>query len=215
MKGKYLSLFVFVVLLSLSTLDARTFFVKFDGEWKENTTLFSKWYSVDKGWIWGKDVYPIRKPWMNKREKVCYAYNKTRYKRVCRENTDGYRIVRRYVCRRRGLDYKIECEWIEKKIPTKRKWICERIPYQKQYKKCRWITKNRVKIGCMNPNGVYTNQLSLENFKYTLDEVNWFNIPYPQNKLELTNTTIKFRLDIPAECSPKYKYNRAIRIRLR
>lgn len=63
--------------------------------------------------------------------------------------------------------------------------------------------------GCMNPDGSYTNQLKLMNFKYTTDGVNWNTIPYLP-KAKYVTGCYQFKVDIPDNCIPSYDINKAI-----
>lgn len=157
--------------------------VHFNGDWEPGTTLYSNWVTVSN-YFYGKDAYPIRDSTQNQRQKVC---------------TTEYREKRSRVCH-----YEI--------INNKKKRICETeitlIPYQK----CKYFIINPVKIGCLNPNGVYTNQLSLYNFYYSFDGINWNNIPYPNDKISTINSQVIFKVEIPEICSPAYTINSAVYI---
>ena len=212
-KMKKLIYVMSVLVLCCVLTSASTQKVEFIGDWEEGETLYSEDYNIEDGYFYGRDVYPLRTSTQNRREKVCEIYTKTRYKRVCTENTNGYREVKRYRCSSHGYPWsEVTCEWVTYQIPTRSKKICKRVPYEKEYKKCKWIRTNKVKIGCQNPSG-YTNQLNLENFKYSKDGINWLQVPYYNKRIYLEHTLVKFKLEIPEECSPKYNFNKAIYIR--
>lgn len=105
---------------------------------------------------------------------------------------------------------------------------CTKIYETVTEKKCRWVHRQRVctlterqklvrtlctkptlEIGCMNPDGKYTNQLNLMNFEYSLDGGAWQTVPYEKTEV---NGAVNFRLNIPSDCKPTYNYNEVISI---
>lgn len=163
-------------------------------------------------------------------------YTKTRYKRVC-EKIPYEREYRKRVCEKVQVGvynsgkpkYKRVCEY-ETYTKTKYKRVCEKVPYEKEYRKrvcewvyneveyqdCHWERTNRVVIGCMNPDGVYTNQLSLKNFYYTTNGNDWSVVPYHSNSeynwVWLEDTQVRFKLEIPSRCSPVYDYDSVVNL---
>ncbi|MDD5191950.1 MAG: hypothetical protein PHH54_05000 [Candidatus Nanoarchaeia archaeon] len=175
-----LSLLIFVAsIIPIIHAQPYSINVEFNGNFINGTTLYSDVYIID-GYLYGKDVYPIRDSSQNQRQKICEIYYKNKTK--------------------------AECTW----LPGPKR-ICTKIPYVKEYQKCKWIIINPVKIACNNTIKGYKNQLKLENFKYSLDNSTWQEIPY--HEISINSTSVYFKLDIPQLCSPEYYMNKAIFIR--
>lgn len=154
--------------------------VNFNGNWSPGDTLYSDNLFISDGYFYGKDVYPIRNC---HKETVCKSYE-YHYEKVCLKYSDSTgRCIKHQ--KNKIID---GC----KRYGTIS--VCEKIG-------C---------TACMNPNGEYTNQLRLENFQYSLDGINWNEVPYKNDRIYLENSSIQFRLIIPSECSPEYYFNKAI-----
>lgn len=169
--------------------------VEFNGDWNPGTTLESSWVHVD-GFFYGKDVYKDRSSITT--ERVCTNKTITYKEPVCDVTTT---YITRLVRIRHGT-----VVTYENRTRARTKKECHLETKTKIVESCRNV---RTKIGCMNPNGIYTNQLSLGNFEYSLDGLTWNQVPYPNDKI-LINDDVLFRLNIPEECSPVYFYNKAI-----
>lgn len=183
-------LLIFLVSLSLiSIASAEQINITFNGDWANNVSLFSDSIYVNNGFIFGSDVYPITVP--QTRVQSCVTTYKEKTKRVCE-------IV--VVDGRRRRQCHIETYQIPKTV-------------------CRWTTSPPVTYACLNPNGEYTNQLRLENFKFSIDNsTTWQPVPYEAThfnnytRMFLNNITAIFRVDIPPVCSPTYEINKSIKI---
>ena len=185
-----IALLVSIVGMVLATSE----YVIFNGQWGNGTTLFSNMsYFVQVNFT-GKDAYPIRENCTT--ETVCrswnYYYNKTCLK---------------YSTRTTNRDGTPRCiKWKREKIITD----CKRY---RDITRCSRIQNS--KIICYNPNGEKTNQLRLENFFYTINNTidggtSWNAVLY--TKINLTETNLTFKVDIPVNCTPTYDINKAIRI---
>lgn len=178
--------FLFLSLLSLSFVSATTN-VQFNGEFKNGTTLYSNWYHIEDSTLYGNDAYKIKANCIL--TQVCAKYNYT-YNKVCIH----YASYNQTKCLSwKKIKIQGEC------IKNKTKKVCDILP-----------------IGCFNPptpcfpNGVYTNQLNLINFKMSYDGTNWLSIPYGRNQIWITDSDIIFKVDIPNICHPEYDINKAI-----
>lgn len=176
-----------VSLFLLNSVLALDEYVTFNGNFNNGTTLYSDVYPSGIYSVYGTDVYPVIDNTQNQRQKVCTTYFREKRNRVCHTEI----------------------------INNRRKRICEIQITQIPYEKCRYYRINPVTIGCLNPNGEYTNQLRLENFKVSLDfGSSWVEVPYSQygNPSFSVNSPLMFKVDIPIVCSPTYEINKAIRI---
>jgi hypothetical protein len=154
--------------------------VTFNGVWANGTTLYSNSFAIGNYIFNSKDTYPIRVPSACTTTTVCSVYNYHYESNCMRYNS------------------------YNKCIMTLKTRVNDNCKIYKTVTKC-----VSPKIGCENPvTGVYTNQLSLKAYQYSLDGVNWNVVPY--NKLVVSNSTVIFRLNIPAVCSPEYYMNKAI-----
>lgn len=172
-------------ILLITTISALNEFVLFNGEWKNGTTLYSEVYLSGNYLIEGTNVYPIRPIIKNcTTETYCSKYN-YHYETSCiYYNPFNNRCI----------------------LYSKNK-IIDGCNIYKTRTKC-----TRIKIGCINPEtGVYTNQLPLKSFEYSLDGITWGKMQY--YKAIVNNSQIQFRLNIPNICSPEYKINKAIFIK--
>lgn len=159
--------------------------VTFNGDWKEGTTLYSQVYPSGDYTIYGRDVYPDRsaiQPQTCTIQEVCSKYS--------------YHYVTN--CKKYNV-------WGKCVIFSRIKINDGCLSYT-QKKTCSPGTK----ILCKNPStGIYTNQLSLTSFKYSIDGITWKSIPYSRDGTDVSGE-LRFKLDIPNICSPKYFYNDAI-----
>lgn len=208
-------IFVFLIfcLLCLSLVKAYTFTeVQFNGDWNNGTILTSNWYKVSNGTFYAKNAYPIREEGMNKRVKVCDTTYLEKSRRVCEKVFTGYKDKTKRICYRQGN--KRYCERIVYQVEVYKRQ-CHIEHYLKPKTKCKYIyLSDYVKIGCMNPSGVYTNALLYENFEYKIYGENIWK-PMPTTILGLwevllNNKWVQFRVIIPEECSPKYDINKAV-----
>lgn len=101
----------------------------------------------------------------------------------------------------------------------KRMRQCHTETYQIPKTKCKIVTTPTV-YACLNPNGEYTNQFRLENFKVSLDGgTTWQDIPYAPNffngyyQLIVVGKFVRFKVNIPEICYPSYKINDSIVIK--
>lgn len=105
--------------------------------------------------------------------------------------------------------YKEKTKRVCQRIDGKRK--CSVITYEIPKTTCKYMRQNAVNVSCLNPNGEYTNQLRLENFYYSIDGVNWVQVPYQTISL-YNETNLQFKLIIPDKCSPTYSIDKAIKL---
>lgn len=180
--------FSFVIcMLMIPTIHAQpsSVNVEFNGNFINGTVLYSDVYIID-GYIYGKDVYPNR----SSIQKINVCKNRTisTIQKICYNKTI-YRIIN-------GNSTSIIIK------------SCSRQKVNQNVTVCRNITDS---IGCMNPSGKYTNQLALSNFKYSLNNSTWQEIPY--HEIGINSSSVYFKLEIPSLCSPKYYINKAIFIK--
>jgi hypothetical protein len=194
----FMLLFSFMFLISLLLISASSEYVSFNGSWANGTALYSQAYPLGNYTLYSKDIYP--------------NMNTVLVQTICKNNTINYTEP---VCILTTIHYtrlikvrhgnNVTYENITSSRITRE---CHLESKTKIVKSCNAV---RTKIGCTNPiTGVYTNQLSLQSYKYSLDGNIWNIVPY--NKLVITNSQVKFKLDIPAVCSPEYYINRSILI---
>ena len=87
MRGILLSSFLIIYsIINVLALSPQN--VHFNGVFQNGTTLYSDSLNIDDGYIFGRDVYPIRN---NTREKICEIKNRTKTERVCTNNTTEFR----------------------------------------------------------------------------------------------------------------------------
>jgi hypothetical protein len=157
--------------------------VEFNGNFVNGTTLYSDVYFIN-GSIYGRDVYPNRST--IQKNPVCENETISFMNKTCVNKTIGYRIINST-----NISIIIKsCSWqkVDKNVTI-----------------CRNVT---TPIICKNPFGKYTNQLSLNNFKYSTDNSSWNNITY--SKIYINESLVYFKVDIPSVCSPEYYINKAI-----
>lgn len=204
----------FLFVLSIVTVSGASYMqqrVEFGKEnFAEGITLYSEPIHIYFGKIWGRDVYPDDSRNINVREKVCTTEIKKKRVRECRTNTDGFRERKVKRCYTRGNQYPTVCETIIKKIPIKSKRICEWKTIDVPKEKCKFVTSNPSPILCINPDGTASNVLKLENFEMSFDNLTWQDIPYINDKLRIEDETVYFRVNIPEQCSPTYRIDKAI-----
>lgn len=204
--SKILISFLAIVLLSSMVMASSTF-ITFNGNWQNGDTLYSDSISINNSYLYGNDVYPVRDSSQNIRIKNCTIEYKQSTKNVCSTIIVGYSERTRRTCKSQNNEQICTTETY---LVQKNKRVCEKQNISKPYEKCSYITINPIIFGCLNPSGEYTNQLKLENFKYTMDGIVWKDILYFPNKLKIYNENIIFKLDIPLNCSPEYYYNKAV-----
>ena len=120
----------------------------------------------------------------------------------------GYKDRTKRICHKEGR--KRICEKITYQIP-KRKRVCHYETYLKPYTKCRYIyISQKVTIGCLNPNGDYTNSLYLENFEYQIKGESWKKLVPEPEKINIEKKKVRFRVTIPDVCNPKYDLDSAV-----
>lgn len=184
-KNKYILMVLisFILVTSILTISATSSTpVIFNGAWSNGSTLYSNVLPTGNYVFNSKDVYPIRAAPLCTTTTTCSVYN-YHYETTCKLYNNYNRCI--FTLKARIKD---DC---------------------KTYKT---VTKCvSPKIGCTNPaTGVYTNQLSLKSFEYSLDGFNWNVVPY--NKLVVSNSAVVFRVNIPSVCSPEYYINKSISI---
>lgn len=195
--------------------------INFLGDFMPGNTLYTNWIKVGLDApddvsadinLYGKDAYPDRNNLpiecneYTKKERVCeripYERTSCRRKRVCTRVPYNYtnRRGRTYIRYRRECEYIIRC----------RTWITYKRECHYEYstiEKCRKVGK------FMCPT---TNNLDLSNFRYTLNGIDWYNIPYKPNIITINTLTpsqsfwIKFKVDIPVPCFGEYKIDDSI-----
>ncbi len=162
--------------------------VEFNGNFVNGTTLYSDIYEID-GYVYGKDVYPIKSSVQS--IKICENKTINVSQNVCMNKT----IVRTIGGNKMNITIK-SCSYkkVEKTVT-----ICKTI---------------RIPIICFNNiTKVYTNQLSLNNFEYSLDNSTWQQVPYfnyNYSKIYINSTYVLFKVNIPSVCSPEYYINKSI-----
>jgi hypothetical protein len=188
MKNKIL---LFAILMSLICIPGiLAYTINFNGEFKQGTTLYSDTYNINS-YFQGKDVYKIKNSILNK--VVCKNETITYYNYSCENKSIGYKYVYVNGIKTKVIIYSIVCS--NKKVIGLRE-VCKNVSSP---------------IICYNPiTHANTNQLSLTNFEYSLDEINWIRVPY--SRLYINNTDIRFRVNIPSQCSPVYDINNSISI---
>jgi hypothetical protein len=208
-KVKYIFIVVFLLFAVgfVSAIQYNKTNVTFSGSFGAGKTLETDWYKIENGSFYGKNAYPIIDPVKRKREKVCTVIFKEKRKRFCERKIVGYKNKTKRLCHRENR--KRVCERVTYQIPIKKR-VCHIDVYQKPYKRCKymWVSKDH-KIGCLNPRGVYTNAVLLENFDYKIDG-GWQKLQPEPNKTRLQNKSVKFRVVIPSNCTPKYEINKAV-----
>jgi len=205
----------------------------FNGNFVPGTTLYTSTINVVNSQLYGRDVYPTKE---NPTQESCHVeyYNITkrvRYydnimvdktKRVCHYEYVEITKTKR-VCS--SVNHQRICNNVEY-LSTKRERVCELESYQVSKRislyrneieqKSKTICDSNIPnlpIGCLDPiTGVYTNQLSLSNFKMSINNGPWQNVPYGINQMHISNANIVFKVDIPSVCSPTYDINKAIYI---
>lgn len=196
MKKIMLALVLSVMLISLVQASE---LVTFNGNFQNGTTLHSNVKHLTNQSFYGKDVYKDRSTIYS--NVVCTNETINYMEPVCVSNTTYYtRLVR--VRHGHNITY-------ENRTYSRTRRECHSESRTKIVESCRTV---RTKIGCLNPNGVYTNQLNLMNFEYSFDGSNWFKVPYPRNEIFVSDADVQFRVIIPAVCSPVYFINSAIYI---
>lgn len=200
-------LFVIIFISVLVFVTATEENVIFNGDFLSNTTLYSNTSFFSQVNFTGRDVYPIRTSDQNIRIKNCTTQYRNDTKRMCVSEIIGYKEKTRRVCRTQNRQ--TTCTTETYLVPIKKR-VCETVITLKPYEKCTYITLNQTVIGCQNPTGNPTNQLKLENFFYTIDEINWGVVPY--TKINFTDVNLTFKVDIPLNCSPEYDINKAINL---
>lgn len=179
--------------------------VDFNGDFEEGVTLYSDWIDVSGGKLMnGRDVYPIRPTGME-RERVCETTNRTQRVRDC--EIIEYDSVR--TCYDLGGDEQY-CKVSD--LPRSRKSsICTTEIIEVPVERCRYVWNSTYHGAlCANPTSGHTNQLNLENFKYSYDNVTFHDVPYIHSKVNLSGGDVLFRLTIPDPCYPEYSYNDAV-----
>ena len=213
-KGYFLIALALVVFSIGFVSAATTNYVSFYGVWGNGSTMYSNVHFIENGTIYGKDAYSLTSSGQNARVRECYNITKVRTRRECYNNTLGYRVVTRRRCSRiGGIFGETVCEEKQYNVTTRRKKICQRVPYNKTYTRCKWVRANQTSIGCNNSDGTFTNKLSLSNYQYSFDNSTWVQVPYVGDAVAVWNKNVTFKLDIPKLCNNKYKYNRAVKIR--
>lgn len=188
-------------LLLIYPVSAVIHYVPFNGEFKNGTTLFSDSIPVTNSALYGYDVYPIRSFNL-----ICTDTVYLSPKRICEQNLTGYINITRRTCTYSNYIQDCTVRIIQNPVY---KTYCHTIYIQKTRTTCR--TDTTLPIGCLNPDGVYTNQLSLSNFRFSNDSGStWFNVPYGINQIYIKNQTLIFKVEIPALCSPTYNINKSI-----
>lgn len=215
-------IFLGMLLVSLSFISATTITnVAFNGNFKNGTTLYSGWYHVVSSTLYVRDAYPIKENCTS--TQVCSKYNYI-YEKTCLSYYDDS-------CKKYDYHYERQCvhyasydpdkclSWKKVKIQDGcikyRDDLCRRYRTTKTKGDCIAFKTKTVcdvlPIGCLDPTtGVYTNQLSLKNFKMSYDGVTWLSIPYGMNQQWVQDANIRFKVDIPNVCNPTYDINKAI-----
>jgi len=177
-------LFVIIFMSLLVFVTATEKHVIFNGDFFSNTTLYSNISFFSQVNVTGKDVYPIKENCTN--IVVCNRYNYTTNKTCLNYSERTGRCIK----------------WQKEKI----NFGC--IKY-KTIRKCNPLINTT--ILCQNPTGPITNQFSLGNFYYTINNgTNWTAMNY--SRLIFYNITIQFKVNIPFNCSPTYDINKAINL---
>lgn len=194
-----------------------TSYVKFNGDFENGTTLYSEPHSFSvHAEVWGRDAYPDKTTYG--REYVCETKYRLKREKVCTEITNGYIERTRTICRRTWnndlLIYETICQTEVYQIPKRNSIYCDYVYVEEPYEKCTWVRINTQPILCENPSGTNSNFLALENFKMSLDNSTWQDIPYAGDKFSVNDgETVYFKVEIPGYCSPDYFVDRAILIR--
>ncbi len=188
--------------------------VSFSGVWAKGEAFYTSEYAIKTNvTFYGENIFPAKLFSQNRLEKVCENYTRTKYKRVCVNNTLGYRQVIKKTCKRvGGVSGETICEEKSYNVTTRAKQICTREQYEEQYEKCKWVRIFKKRIGCIGPNGVYTNKIGFENLEYSLDNGDWEQVPCEKDRITVTGNSIRFRLNIPFECDIPIDHFDAIRV---
>jgi hypothetical protein len=166
--------------------------VVFEGDFNPGATLYSNWVEVrtaspDVGvtevFLYGSNVYP----------------DDSSYPTVCEQ----YR-GRISVCANESTPYQ---KWVK----VDGKWIKQ--TFYKMVKRCHYeyVMKERCYLDRKGPVACPTSNVFVTtNLAYTIDDINWYTLPYKTNKVSIgvTNGTIpigvKFRATIPTPCRANY-----------
>jgi hypothetical protein len=154
--------------------------VTFNGKFNPGVTLYSDWYFINQ--TFAKDVYPIRGIQFCETQQKCSIYNYHYIKTCIKFNQRGQCSI-----------YKT----------TK---ITDNCKTYTNIQVCK-NTKSYAAI-CYNPKGLATNQLSLNNFFYSTDGINWNQVKYGYNYYPTIEA--QFKVVIPSVCTPTYDINKAI-----
>lgn len=218
---KYILMFCIISLIaSVSAISP-----SFNGNFSQGATLFTDSIHIVNSTIFGKDVYPIKTDCTTK--EVCSKYAYT-YEKVC---TRYYSDI----CKRYGYHYERQCIRYDtmgncrgyKAVKISDGCVSYRNDLCSNYKKVKIpgeclayrtqvLCTGGSPIGCIDPyTGIYTNQLSLRNFKYSLDGITWNRIPYNSwidPAINIEEADVIFKVDIPSVCTPSYDINNSIQI---
>lgn len=196
--------------------------VKFNGNWNSGSILYSNNYHVINSTIYGKDVYPIKDNCVN--ATVCSRYNYTNV-RTCISNYGD-------ICEKYGYHYERRCQKynglgnctiyknirIQDNCTSYRNDICRTYKTSRVKVNCilnrtQTLCSINSSVECLDPiSGIFTNQLSLNNFKMNINNGSWVNIPYLSNQIHINNSNIIFKVDIPVNCNPVFDINKSIYI---
>ena len=189
----------------IPSVSASTTNVHFNGVFENGTTLYSNPFNIADGYIYGRDVYKIRST-IAPPQQICTLSNITYKEPVCILNVTATksRIVR--VRHGNNVTYvNVTRDIVKKKCHIENK--------TKEVQTCRTISQP---IGCLNPSGIFTNQLELSNFGYSTDSgITWNPIPYfvfLPDRVHIISSSVLFRVVIPAICYPQYSIDSAITV---
>jgi hypothetical protein len=196
---------------------------QFNGNWSYGIALYTNLFCIanlTNLTVYGRDVYPINTNCST--IPVCSRYNYTSEK-ICTKNYSD-------PCKKYNYHYEKQCIRFNKygictsynklrineNCSIYREDLCKNYKTIKikgnctNYRNQTLCTTNST-TGCLDSiTGLYTNQLSLSNFKISIDNNSWESIPYENNPKKINNSTIQFKLNIPNNCTPSYEINKAI-----
>ncbi|MEK6872479.1 MAG: hypothetical protein AABW90_00520 [Nanoarchaeota archaeon] len=73
------------------------------------------------------------------------------------------------------------------------------------------IRMGRLRYLCRNSNGLSTNALLHNNFQYELNGDGNYQTIFPKpNLIKVFNTSVRFRVNIPQNCTPIYNINKSV-----